>query len=56
MWLSIKAGKAGKKPHKKQYRRVAHMSFENILKNRCRRQQGICDGVDHQLRVNASDG
>ena len=24
----------GNKPHKIQYRRVAHMSFENILENR----------------------
>ena len=49
MWQPIKAGKMGKKPHKNQHRKVAHMSFENILEKRGRRQlQGICDGVDHQ--------
>ena len=45
----IKAGKMGKKPHKNQYSKVAHASFENIFENHGRRQlQGICDGVDRQ--------
>ena len=32
----IKVGKMGK-PHKNQYHKVAHASFENILENRGRR-------------------
>ena len=32
--VSHKYGKMGNKPHKNQYRKVAHVNFENILKNR----------------------
>ena len=47
MWQPIKASKMGKNLIKNQYRKVAHVSIENILKNRSRRWlQGICDGVE----------
>ena len=36
--VSHKYGKMGNKPHRIRYRRMAHVSFENILKNRGRRQ------------------
>ena len=45
--VSYKYRKMGNKPHEIWYRKVAHGSFENILKNRSRRRlQGICDGVE----------
>ena len=34
MRYPIKVGKMGNKPHKNQYSKVAHASFENILENR----------------------
>ena len=36
--VSHKYGKMGNNPHKIRYCRVAHVSFENILENRGRRQ------------------
>ena len=48
MRYPIKAGKMGK-PHKNQYRKVGHVSFENILKIAVGDgHSGICDGVDRQ--------
>ena len=38
MWYPINMGKMGNKPHKNQYSKVAHTSFENILENRERRR------------------
>ena len=40
MQYPIKAGKMGNKPHKNQYSKVAHASFENILA----KEEG-CSGI-----------